>query len=364
MPRMSATVPVRNALDHALAAARRPVTPALLGEPDSVNELGPPLQAAQTAGRPTTTIQRLAPTTCPWLHAGDGPTAQLSAVPPESSGSEPCQTQFLRLAPMSEETPLSDGWPSVAGAVLIEGRVHRSTGPWTAAGHALLRHLEAVQFDGAPRVVGFDEQGREVLTWVEGEAPGVPWPTWMQTDEVLASLGRLLRRYHDAVVSFSPPPGAEWRSWLGSPGGPIIRHGDLWPSNVVFRSGRPVAFIDWEFAQPGTVLDEVASAAKHWAPLCSDARAEEQGWTLPVDRITRLRVLCEAYSLDTAGRALVIPTVIRNAQFGYQSHKTWGEAGVPGFAEMWQAGSGTTILGDRAWLEGEAGKLGGFAEGD
>ena len=56
--------------------------------------------------------------------------------------------------------------------------VRRATGPWTPAVHALLRHLESVGFDAAPRVLGVDERGREVLTYLEGETIGDddPWP--------------------------------------------------------------------------------------------------------------------------------------------------------------------------------------------
>lgn len=200
-----------------------------------------------------------------------------------------------------------------------------------------------------------------MLTWVEGDAPGYPWPTWMQTEAALAGLGSLLRRYHEAVESFVVPADASWRSWLGSPGGPIIRHGDLWPANVVFRAGRPAALIDWDFAQPGTCLDDIASAAKHWVPLCGDARAAADGWELPLDRGARLGALCDGYGLDDESRRALIPTVLRNAIYGYQSHKTWGEAGVPGFAEMWRDGSGASILGDRAWLEEAEADLKGFA---
>jgi len=252
---------------------------------------------------------------------------------------------------VADEVRLSDGFPSVSASVLVDGHVHRSTGPWTPAVQDLLRYLEKVGFEEAPRVAGSDEDGREVLTWVDGEAPRVPWPPWMQTDDALVALGALLRRYHDAVEGFVPSVDATWRRWLGSPGGPIIRHGDLWPSNVVFRLGRPVALIDWEFAQPGTRLDDVASAAKHWVPLISDERATADGWRLPIDRVRRLRLLSDSYGLDDDARHALIPTVLRNAEFGYLSHKTWGEEGVPGFAEMWNEGSGAVILGDRAWLE-------------
>ena len=262
---------------------------------------------------------------------------------------------------MPGEIPLSDGTPSVARSVLIDGRVHRSTGPWTPAVHALLLHLEAVGFEGAPRVIGFDDHGREVLTWIDGEAPRYPWPEWIQNDDAITSLGALLRAYHDAVRSFVPPADAQWRRWLGHPGGSLIRHGDLWPANVVFRAEVPVALIDWEFAQPGTALDDVASAAKHWVPLISDERAVADGWLLPIDRVRRLRVLCDAYGFDAERRRSLIPTIIRSAEYGYRSHKEWGEAGVPGFAEMWAEGSGDVILGDRAWLQAAAPELQRFA---
>ena len=262
---------------------------------------------------------------------------------------------------VSGEVQLSDGWPSVGGSVLIDGRVHRHTGAWTQSVHALLTHLASVGFTGAPRPLGFDDLGREVVSWVDGDAPAQPWPQWMCTDDALAGAARLLRRYHDAVQSFVPAGNAVWRAWIGSPGGPLIRHGDLWPSNVVFQDGAPAALIDWDFAQPGTRLDDLGSLAKHWVPLTSDARAAEDGWTRPLDRRHRLRVLCDAYGLPTDERRELLATVVRNAAYGYDSHRAWGEAGVPGFKEMWEGGSGAIILGDRAWLHDARPTLEAFA---
>jgi hypothetical protein len=54
--------------------------------------------------------------------------------------------------------------------------VRRSTGPWTPAVHALLRHLKTTSFDGAPRVLGIDAQRREVLTYVPGHVPRAASP--------------------------------------------------------------------------------------------------------------------------------------------------------------------------------------------
>ena len=55
--------------------------------------------------------------------------------------------------------------------------VRRATGPWTPAVHALLRHLETAGFEAAPCVLGVDDDGREVLSFIEGEAVGDDDPT-------------------------------------------------------------------------------------------------------------------------------------------------------------------------------------------
>ena len=42
--------------------------------------------------------------------------------------------------------------------------------------HALRRHFERVGFDGAPRFLGIDEDGREILSFVQGEPGHAPVP--------------------------------------------------------------------------------------------------------------------------------------------------------------------------------------------
>ncbi len=49
----------------------------------------------------------------------------------------------------ADEELLAGGF--VNAVVLVGSTVHRSTGPWTPAVQALLRHLEAVGFRESPR---------------------------------------------------------------------------------------------------------------------------------------------------------------------------------------------------------------------
>ena len=55
------------------------------------------------------------------------------------------------------------------GVVRVGDTVRRPVGPWTDAVDALLTHLHDVGFDGAPRPLGRDDQGRQVLEYVPGE---------------------------------------------------------------------------------------------------------------------------------------------------------------------------------------------------
>ena len=197
--------------------------------------------------------------------------------------------------------------------------VHRTTGPWTATVHAFLRHLEAVGFAGAPRVLGMDGDGREVLGFVDGEVladpawqPGrpTPWPGWAQSEECLVASARLLRTLHDASRSFVPPENAVWRQHACPALGldEIVCHGDVGPHNTVYRRGLPVAFIDWDMIRPNDPLVEFGNAAWHFVPLGNDAYFGESGFpssarSLGPPRAFRARVRRDGSSRRGVGAA-------------------------------------------------------------
>src|SRR3954454_15202430 len=102
------------------------------------------------------------------------------------------------------EVPLSGGLTNAGLVTRVGDVVLRPQGPTSQASRAVLEHLERVGFDGAPRFIGIDEQGRETLRFIPGEAAVEPYEDWALTDEPLAGVAALLRRYHEAVPSFDP----------------------------------------------------------------------------------------------------------------------------------------------------------------
>src|SRR6476661_47371 len=111
------------------------------------------------------------------------------------------------------ELPMSGG--QMTSVVRVGNFVHRTTGPWTPLVHELLCHLERVGFDGATRVRGIDAKGREVLEFIPGEAGFVSAtriaPENLWSEQMLQEAAGLLRRYHDATVSFTLDPLVPWQ---------------------------------------------------------------------------------------------------------------------------------------------------------
>jgi hypothetical protein len=209
-----------------------------------------------------------------------------------------------------DEVPLTGGGRT---AVTRRGDVVvRETGPWAPAVHALLRHLQRVGFDGAPRVVGtgLDAAGRETLSYIEGEMVNpAPW-----SDDAMVALGRMIRRLHDATASFRPPANAAWRAWFGRDLGEsdrIIGHCDAAPWNIVARDRKPVALIDWEVAGPVDRLTDVAMASWANAQLYDDDDVVAMnGLPDAAARMRQVRLFVDAYGLRARERKQLSERII------------------------------------------------------
>src|SRR6266545_5421053 len=109
-------------------------------------------------------------------------------------------------------------------------------------------------FDAAPRAQGRDRSERGVLSYLPGQT-GPASLQGIESDDVLAAIARLTRRYHDAVADFVAPADAAWQFTVGAPrAGDVICHNDIAPWNIVFEGERQLALIDWDFAAPAPRL--------------------------------------------------------------------------------------------------------------
>lgn len=249
-----------------------------------------------------------------------------------------------------------------AGAVVRVGpHVFRPSGPHAPAIHALLAHVRTRGFDGVPEVVGVEPDGRERLLFIPGDVPVPPFPEWSQTDEVLASIARLIRRFHDATVGFVALGGAwEWSDEMADPepgDDPVLCHNDVCPENVVFRDGVAMALLDFDFAAPGRRVFDLASFATMCVPIGSPESAAKTG-RHGLDAVGRLRVVADAYGLDGPGRHELLDLLearFANAGAFVRRHV---DAGEKPFIEMWEAMGGQAFYDDRRdWFAANRSRL-------
>ncbi|MER5585465.1 aminoglycoside phosphotransferase family protein [Streptomyces asoensis] len=243
-----------------------------------------------------------------------------------------------------EEQPLPGGNVS-AGVVRVGDTVRRPSGPWTPAVHALLTHLYEVGYRAAPRPLGIDDQGREVLTFMPGH---VVWPdrfSLLDAEGHLADVARLIRDFHEAVRGFTPPPDAHWQVLIPAEGSDIIAHQDLAPWNLVAGDEGRWAFIDWDTAGPGSRLWDVAYAMHGFIPLSA-----HPDWQRP-DAAARLRVFADAYGLDEAERRHTVPLLGRRTRSMHDFLRDRAARGVQPWATLWAEGYGTAWRNDAEYIE-------------
>ncbi|MFI1226979.1 MULTISPECIES: phosphotransferase [unclassified Streptomyces] len=210
-------------------------------------------------------------------------------------------------SPVDREPEVLTGGLANAGAVLRHGdTVERPAPPHVALLHTHLRALRGQGFDGLPVPLGVSASGRrERLSYVHGEVAVPPHPDWTWTDEVLHSVGALLRRMHDTAAAVPFDRAAGWPADLADPEGAtapgaLICHNDVCLENVVFRDGRAAALIEFDLASPGRPVWDVAMTARYWAPMRGRPG---------LDPAHRLRVLADGYGLGRADRAALPPTI-------------------------------------------------------
>lgn len=244
------------------------------------------------------------------------------------------------------EEILSGGTTNAGLVTRVGDTVRRPLTEFSTGRRALLNHLEAVGFEGAPRYLGIDEQGREVLSYVPGSAIVKPYPEWALTDAALVSVARLLREYHDAVAGFDYTRH-RWPRPLPAPfRGGVICHNDLNLDNIVFASGRAVALIDFDLASPGCVGWDLAGCVRLWAPFEADPGRP----TTERRSLERLAIFADAFAATTVQRENLVDAMVPCHDWSYDIVRDAVRSGHPAFRQDWIAGGARRAETTRRWL--------------
>jgi hypothetical protein len=227
--------------------------------------------------------------------------------------------------PGQKQELLEGGWGKDSKPVKIGSTVHRQPSERSSYVHQVLQFLEHANFDWAPRFLGMDEQGWEVLSFIDGYVPHgqeVPQQTWSL--ETMQDIFGHIRQLHDLTSGSELARGQE-----------CICHGDLSYANTVYRDGKAIAFIDWDWVHPGQRVDDVAYGILQYLSIGQFGSDDDPG-----ERAHLAMALAHAYGLDASqrnaipGRMLDLLLATRDKQLqairrGSPSAMKLAEAGVP-----------------------------------
>jgi aminoglycoside phosphotransferase (APT) family kinase protein len=171
------------------------------------------------------------------------------------------------------EEPLTGG-NNTLHVIRIGDTVRRTRDAGAAFAAQVLAHLESVNYAHAPRHLGIDERGRDILSFIPGNTTDHPT---QRAPGAYAAGGRMLRELHEATTDHPLADGHE-----------CVIHGDPGPFNTIFQNGMPVALIDWSSSRPGARLDDLGYMAWTW---CIQAQGQ-----VPISEQARhLRQLRDGY---------------------------------------------------------------------
>lgn len=238
---------------------------------------------------------------------------------------------------------LSDG---VTTVVRVDDTVHRTTGIWTASVHALLKHIRERGFLAAPEALGFDAEGREILSYLEGKVCNYPLPLDARSKTALISAARLLRLYHDATVDFVTSYKGLWQL-NDHPPLEVICHGDYAPYNCVMKNDEVIGIIDFDTAHPGSRIWDVAYAVYRFAPLT--APENKEGFGTREEQAERLKIFCKEYGLLDSKE--LIPTVMERLMALVNFMDTRAKAGEKAYQQHMEQGHHKLYLRDYDYIK-------------
>ena len=199
-----------------------------------------------------------------------------------------------------------------------------------------------------PEVVGFDELGNELLTFIPGEVGNYPLSGSIRSERALVSAAKLLRQLHDCSVNFIPKRMTGWMLPAREPV-EVICHGDFAPYNCVFNKDEAIGIIDFDTAHPGSRRWDLAYALYRFAPMTSPTNGD--GFGSLRGQLHRARLFCDSYGLPSEGRPALPACVIYRLRTLIEFIRSQALRGDSGCQKNVEAGHIEKYEGDINYLE-------------
>jgi GNAT superfamily N-acetyltransferase len=216
----------------------------------------------------------------------------------------------------------------------VGGTVRRPTGPWTPSVHWLLHYLADQGFTAAPRPLGIDDQGREILTFANGVLVQ-DHQSLTGSVEGLRRAVRLIRAFHDLSARLVGYIDGPWNEDYHDPAAnpEIICHNDLAAWNLV-AGDSGWTFIDWDLAAPGRRIWDLGTAVISFIPLFPSSQLGDD------ETAERLRLFSRTYGFSEGAESELLAAAVQRAQWEANILRTRGRAGVEPWASLLREGHG------------------------
>jgi tRNA A-37 threonylcarbamoyl transferase component Bud32 len=244
-----------------------------------------------------------------------------------------------RLSSLEDDVLMAEvGLPGgyVTGPVRLGNTVRRRHGARAEFVHRLLQLFEGADWPGAPRFLGFDADGREMLSYVGGHAA---WearqPSGVTSRASLRRVGELVREFHELTAGTDLADCHE-----------VVCHNDLSPRNTIYRDSgtglRPVAFIDWDLAAPGRRIHDVAQVCWQFLNLGPDV--EDVATTAAL-----MQVICDGYGpIDLSE---LVPTILWWQDRCWRGISDGAKAGDPAMLSLRDGGAIVEVTAAYRWTQ-------------
>lgn len=217
--------------------------------------------------------------------------------------------------------------------------------------HHLLSYLADRSYP-APRPLGIDDRGREVLSFIPGQSVHPDNLTAIETVGAVRRAGKLIADCHRAQAGFVSPSDAAWRTEGRDPSGSseVVAHNDLAPWNLIVGPTGWV-FIDWDLAAPGRRVWDLAWALHTFAGLWPDA-------SLAADETARrITAFCDGAEVAHRDRPHLLDVVVERTQHHAPLLRTKAQHGDPvyqrlgseGHLEVWEQASAHVEANVERW---------------